>query len=182
MTQSDYGVVIHCRRRELKTRVGMAIILAAIAFFLAPGWTPVLWFVAVLATQALDLALVRPVLGSDNDWQPTPTFRALSICNAFLAALVYSVIGAYMWLYGGEAGRLFGFMQFAGSLLHVSMYMHQARVLLGAAMCAHGAYMVGMPLCVEPSPRAARRRPRPCAPAPPSRNSSPWSATRSGRL
>ena len=146
MTQSDYGVVIHCRRRELKTRVGMAIILAAIAFFLAPGWTPVLWFVAVLATQALDLALVRPVLRSDNDWQPTLTFRALSICNAFLAALVYSGIGAYMWFYGGEAGRLFALMQFAGGLLHVSMYMHQARVLLGAAMCAHGAYMVGMPL------------------------------------
>lgn len=146
MTESDYSVVIHTRRRELKTRIWMATILAAITFFLAPGWTPVLWFVAVLATQALDLALVRSALRSDAAWRPTPTFRALAIGSAFLAAIVYSGIGAYMWFHGGDAGRLFALMQFAGGLLHVSMHMHQSRALLGAALCAHGAYMLGMPL------------------------------------
>lgn len=146
MTESDYSVVIHTRRRELKTRVWAAMILAAIAYFLAPGWTPVLWFAAVLGTQALDLALVRPALKPNTDWRPTPTFRVLAIGSAFLAAIVYSGIGAYMWFYGGDAGRLFALMQFAGGLLHVSMHMHQSRALLGAALCAHGAYMLGMPL------------------------------------
>ncbi len=124
----------------------MATILAAIALFLAPGWAPALWFVAVLATQALDFALARSALRSGAGWQPTPTFRALAVGSAFLAAIVYSGIGAYMWFYGGDAGRLFALMQFAGGLLHVSMHMHNARVLLGGALSAHGAYMLGMPL------------------------------------
>ena len=146
MPASEYRIVASTRRKELKTRLWMAGVLGAIAYMVAPGWTPAVWYAAVLLTQLIDVIVFAPARASDDDWKPSPGFRIAAIASALVTTLVYSASGAYMWLYGGEVGKLFAMMQFAGGLLHVCLHMHQRRDILLAAMLAHGGYLLGMPI------------------------------------
>ena len=60
MTTNGYATVSLVRRRELKTRIGLAAFIGATAWFVIPGLWPLAWFGAVLVTQGIDWAVFRP--------------------------------------------------------------------------------------------------------------------------
>ena len=57
MSVTAYALVSQVRYRELKTRIALAAVIGTTAWFVAPGVWPVVWFVAVLASQAVDWAV-----------------------------------------------------------------------------------------------------------------------------
>jgi len=145
MSATAYAWVSQVRYRELKTRLALAAVIGATAGFVAPGIWPIVWFVAVLATQALDWAVFRRYRRNPQ-WEPTRGYLILSCAVTALGVAVYSSIAAWLWFAGGDTGRVFAMVQVAGGLLHVSLHMHHARPILISAVAPHGAYFLGLPV------------------------------------
>jgi signal transduction histidine kinase/CheY-like chemotaxis protein len=145
MVSNGYAMIGQVRFRELKTRIGLAAFIAGTAWLVSPGVWPAVWFAAVLLTQFLDWLLFRPVR-LNPDMAMSRLYRTALCAIASLNVIVYSGIAAYLWITGGETGRVFAMVQVAGGLLHVSLHMHQARSLLLAAVIPHGLYFLGMPV------------------------------------
>ena len=144
-TTNGYARVAQVRHKELRTRIALAVFIGTMSWFLAPAIWPMAWFGAVLVTQWLDWLVFRPV--RLNPEAPMSVARRVLCCAvSSLSVIVYSSITAYMWLEGGEAGRLFAIVQVAGGLLHVSLHMHQHRPLLLSAVIPHGLYFLGLPV------------------------------------
>ena len=144
MTANGYAMIARVRFRELKTRIGLAAIIAVTAWFLTGTLWPLVWFGAVMATQALDWVVFRPL--RKQTFEPSPGYKIALCATASVNVIVYSGIAAYLWVAGGDAGRLFAIIQVAGGLLHVSLHMHHVRPLLFAAVIPHGLYFLGMPI------------------------------------
>ena len=145
MTATAYAMVSQVRYRELKTRIALAAFIGATAWFVTPTIWPAVWFAAVLATQAIDWAVFRR-FRRDTAWEPDRTWLILSCATTLLSVIVYGGITAYLWFWGGEAGRIFAMVQCAGGLLHVSLHMHHARPILISAVAAHATYFLGLPI------------------------------------
>ncbi|NBB52106.1 response regulator [Rhizobium sp. CRIBSB] len=145
MTPSGYGLVARIRDRELKTRLALAAFIGGTAWFMAPSAWPLGWFALVLATQALDWLVFRP-MRLNPSVQPGRGYVILSCTSAVLTVVAYSGITVYLWFEGGDAGRLFAMIQAAGGLLHVSLHMYHVRPLLFSAAIPHGLYFVGLPI------------------------------------
>ena len=145
LTRNGYARVAEVRFKELRTRIALAIFIGVMAAFLAPTFWPLAWFGAVLITQWLDWLVFRPV--RRNPDAPMSLRRRVLCCAvSSLSVIVYSSITAYMWVEGGEAGRLFAIVQVAGGLLHVSLHMHHNKALLLSAVIPHGLYFLGLPV------------------------------------
>lgn len=144
MVLSGYAKIAKNRQRELTTRCGMAAFIAVSSLFLAPSVWPLIWFLAVIVTQALDGLVFRP-LRRRPDMHVSLAYQVGCCAMSAVNVIVYSGIAAYLWFYGGEAGRLFGIIQIAGGLLHVSLHMHQVRPLLLSAVIPHASYFLGLP-------------------------------------
>jgi len=145
MTATAYAMVSQVRYRELTTRIALAAFIGATAWFVTRTIWPGVWFLAVLATQALDW-LVFNRFRRHPDWQPDRAYLALSCAVTVVSVVVYAGITAYLWFRGGEAGRIFAMVQCAGGLLHVSLHMHHARPILISAVAAHATYFLGLPI------------------------------------
>ncbi|CAN5278064.1 ATP-binding protein [soil metagenome] len=145
MTMSGYVMVAQVRFRELGSRLALAAFIGGVAWILAPSIWPVVWFVAVGLTQALDWAICRP-MRLQPDREPSPGYKVACCAVASLSVVVYAGITAYLWFNGGEAGRVFAMIQAAGGLLHVSLHMHHTKPLLLSAVIPHALYFVGLPL------------------------------------
>ena len=145
MTANGYAMIAQVRFRELKTRIGLAGFIAVTAWFLTHTLWPAAWFGAVVATQALDWIVFRP-LRQRPEVEPSLNYKIALCATASLNVIVYSGIAAYLWIAGGDAGRLFAIVQVAGGLLHVSLHMHHVRPLLFAAVIPHSLYFLGMPI------------------------------------
>ncbi|WP_421731280.1 ATP-binding protein [Brevundimonas sp.] len=144
-TMNGYEQVAHVRSRELRTRIALAAFIGAMAWFLAPSIWPALWFAAVVISQGLDWLVFRPVRVRPQI-ALSRGYRVVCCATSFVSVAVYSAITAYLWLNGGEAGRLFAIVQVAGGLLHVSLHMHQHKPLLLSAVIPHGLYFLGLPI------------------------------------
>ena len=145
MPAPGYALVAQIRYRELKTRLGLAVILAAIGWAIAPSPWPLVWFGAVIATQVIDWAAFRSVRLDPK--RPTSRGREILYCAVVaLNVVVYSALAAYLWFTGGEVGRVFAMIQTAGGLLHVSLHMHHHRPLLFSAATPHATYFIGLPV------------------------------------
>jgi len=142
---TGWSLVAQTRARELKTRIILALFIGGTAYGLAPSVWPLAWFAAMLGGQLLDLWATAP-LRRAPDTPPTPRQKALLCGLTAVNTAVYSGIAAYLWFYGGLAGQIFGLIQVAGGLLHVTLHMHKARPLLFSALVPHGAYFLGLPL------------------------------------
>ncbi|MFA4951787.1 ATP-binding protein [Brevundimonas sp.] len=145
MTTTAYAKVAQVRYRELKTRIGLAAFIGLTAWVVTPTIWPIVWFAAMLLTQALDWKVFsrfrhRP------EWLPDKGYLVLSCATTVLSVTVYAGLTAYMWFYGGETGRIFAMIQCAGGLLHVSLHMHHARPILISAVVPHAIYFLGLPL------------------------------------
>ncbi len=145
MTVSAYALVAQTRRRELATRVALAAFIGATAWFVAPGPWPLVWFAAVIVSQAVDWMVFRRFL-RHPETAPDRGMVLIACAITAVCVAIYSGIAGYLWFAGGEAGRIFALIQVAGGLLHVSLHMHQARPILFAAVATHGAYFLGLPV------------------------------------
>lgn len=145
MTTTAYAKVAQVRYRELKTRIGLAAFIGLTAWVVTPTIWPIVWFMAMLATQGLDW-LVFSRFRHRPDWLPDGGYLALSCATTVLGVTVYAGLTGYMWFYGGETGRIFAMIQCAGGLLHVSLHMHHARPILISAVVPHSLYFLGLPL------------------------------------
>jgi len=145
MTATAYAMVSQVRYRELTTRIALAAFIGATAWVVTQTIWPVVWFVAVLLTQALDWLVFRR-FRREPDWVPDRAYLILCCATTVLGVVVYAGITAYLWFEGGEAGRIFAMVQCAGGLLHVSLHMHPVRPILISAVASHATYFVGLPV------------------------------------
>jgi len=145
MTATAYAMVSHVRFRELGTRIALAAFIGATAWFMVPGPWPVIWFVAVLFTQALDWWVFRG-FRLDPTREPGRGYVILCSLTTALSVVVYAGITAYLWFRGGDVGRIFAMVQCAGGLLHVSLHMHHVRPILISAVASHATYFLGLPI------------------------------------
>ena len=145
MTVTAYAMVSQVRYRELKTRIALAAFIGCTAWFVVPSIWPLIWFAAVLVTQALDWAVFTR-FRREPDWEPDRAYLVLCCATTVLSVAVYASISAFMWFKGGEVGRLFAMVQCAGGLLHVSLHMHHARPLLISAVAPHATFFFGLPV------------------------------------
>ena len=145
MIATAYAMVSQVRFRELKTRIALAAFIGTTAWFVTPTVWPGIWFAAVLATQALDWIVFRR-FRLDPGWHPDRSYLLVACGTTLLSVIVYGGITAYMWFWGGEAGRIFAMVQCAGGLLHVSLHMHHSRPILISAVAAHATYFLGLPI------------------------------------
>ncbi|MBU1346941.1 MAG: response regulator [Alphaproteobacteria bacterium] len=145
MTSSGYAMIAQVRFRELKTRIGLAAFIAVTAWFMTQTLWSLGWFAAVIATQAVDWIVFRPLRRTPG-LEPSTAYKVALCATAALSVIVYSAISAYLWTAGGDAGRLFAIIQVAGGLLHVSLHMHHVRPLLFSAVIPHSLYFLGLPI------------------------------------
>lgn len=145
MTETAYALVARVRRRELNTRMALAAFIGTTAWFVAPTVWPLVWFLAVVVSQALDWVVFQRFL-RHPDVEPGRGMIAVACAVTAGCVAIYSGIAGYLWFFGGEVGRVFALIQVAGGLLHVSLHMHRARPVLISAVATHGAYFLGLPV------------------------------------
>ena len=145
MTTTVYAKVAQVRYRELKTRIALAAFIGVTAWLVTRTVWPGVWFMAMLATQALDW-LVFSRFRRNPEWLPSRGYLALSCLTTVIGVTVYAGMTGYLWFYGGETGRIFAMIQGAGGLLHVSLHMHHARPILISAVVPHSLYFLGLPV------------------------------------
>jgi signal transduction histidine kinase/CheY-like chemotaxis protein len=137
----SYGLLAAVRRRELPTRLIIAVLLAAVGYWLAPSAWPLAWLAAVVASQLADWAVYRRMANPPGRGRIVAWTVSTAISTAF-----YSSLGAYLWITAGETGRIFGILIAAGGLLHVTIHMHHVRALLIAAAAPHALIFFGLPI------------------------------------
>ncbi len=142
---NGYAMIAQVRFRELKTRIALALFIATTAGFLTHTLWPAVWLVLVVVTQAIDWLVFRPLRLNPNV-EPSAAYRVAMCATAAANVIVYSGIAAYLWVAGGDVGRLFAIVQVAGGLLHVSLHMHHVRPLLFSAVIPHSLYFLGLPI------------------------------------
>ncbi|MBL0947039.1 ATP-binding protein [Brevundimonas sp.] len=145
MPHTGYALVGQIRHRELKTRLGLAAFIGVTATVVAPSMWPAVWFVAVLLGQAVDELVFGPVRRNPSR-KPSRNRKVMCCISAAVNVAIYSSIAAYVWMFGGEIGRVFAIVQVAGGLLHVSLHMHHQRALLLSAAIPHSLYFLGLPV------------------------------------
>ena len=145
MNASNYAVVALVRRKELGSRLALAAFIGAVAWIFAPSVWPIVWFAAVLITQALDWSVNRP-MRRRPEAEPSAALRVAACACMALTVAVYASMSAYVWFEGGVTGRVFAMIFCAGGLLHVSLHMHQSRTLLASAVIPHALCFFGLPV------------------------------------
>ncbi len=145
MTVSNYAIVAQVRLRELRGRLALAAFIGLVGWIFAPSIWPIAWFIAVVATQALDWLVCRP-LRTHPEVMPSLGRQIVCCAATALSVIVYSAIGAYVWFDGGVTGKVFAMILSAGGLLHVSLHMHHSKPLLISAVIPHATYFLGLPL------------------------------------
>lgn len=142
---SRHQVLALSRMKDMPTRVGLAAFIGLTGWYLAPSIWPVVWFIAVCVGQGFDrIAFRRVSQALDAGPMPLAT-KIATTASVGLNALVYSAMALYLWLEGGSAGQVFGMVQVAGGLLHVSLSLSDVRAWLLSAVGAHGLYFLGLP-------------------------------------
>lgn len=146
----DYRLEALCitakvRRKELKTRLFIAAFGACVVWWsigLLPG---LLWFGAVVMSQVLNTWGWSPLTRADVKKITRRQYTFILFCSV-QAAVVYSFVAAMLWFAGDESLRVFSFLWFAGSLLHVTLHMHHDKAAFFAGSAAHGIYFFGVPM------------------------------------
>ena len=145
MIVSGYARIAQVRVRELGTRIALAGFIGGVAWIMTGTLWPLGWLAAVVVSQALDWAVFRP-LRKTPDMAVSTAYRLICCATAAVNVVVYGAVTAYLWFYGGDAGRVFAMVQCAGGLLHVSLHMHHMRALLLSAVIPHALYFLGLPV------------------------------------
>ena len=137
----SYALLAAVRRKELPTRLIIAVVLAAVGYWLAPSVWPLVWLAAVVVSQLGDMAVYRNISG-----EPGKGRVAAWAVSTAVSTAIYSALAVYLWLFAGDSGHMFGMLLAAGGLLHVTIHMHHVRLMLVAAALPHALVFFGLPL------------------------------------
>lgn len=137
----SYALLAAVRRKELPTRLVIAAILAVAAWFIAPSLWPAAWLALVVVSQWLDHRIHRRITAEPDD-----ATVATWVVSTSATSAIYTALSVYLWITGGETGRLLAILLAAGSLLHVTIHMHHVKTLLVAAAAPHAVVFFALPL------------------------------------
>jgi two-component system, sensor histidine kinase len=137
----SYALLAAVRRKELPTRLIIAVVLAAVAYWLAPSAWPVVWLALVVVSQLGDLAVYRGITR-----EPDRKRILVWAASTAISTAIYSALAVYLWMFAGDSGHMFGILLAAGGLLHVTIHMHHVRMLLVSAAVPHALVFFGLPL------------------------------------
>lgn len=133
------------RRRELKTRIIIALAGAFILWSTVDPVYAVLWFLAVCFSQWIDVHAWHGFNDSARSASPTEREWIIVCASAVQAAFVYSFFPMLLWFLWGTPGKIFAMLWISGALLHVTLHMHHEHRTFWAAMIPHGVYYFGLP-------------------------------------
>jgi two-component system, sensor histidine kinase len=139
--QGSYALLAAVRRKELPTRLIIAVVLAGIGYWLAPTAWPPAWLALVVISQLGDLAVYRGITG-----EPSRSRVMAWAVSTALSTAAYSALAIYLWMFAGDSGHMFAILLAAGGLLHVTIHMHHVRSLLVSAAVPHALIFFGLPL------------------------------------
>ncbi len=134
------------RRRQLPTRLFIAIVGSGIMW---AGSSPVLglcWLVAMSVSQLIDDFCWKAFSDPDRTRPITNTEWMILCASAAQTALIYSFFPAALWWLGGSPGKIFAMLWLAGALLHVTLHMHHEKRIFLAALIPHSIYFAGLPV------------------------------------
>jgi signal transduction histidine kinase/ActR/RegA family two-component response regulator len=135
------------RGQQFYVRVGIAAFIALSSNFLAPSIWPLVWFLAVVATQILERSSADRLIPKDGQTIRRESAAMIVALNAFTSA-VYVAISAYLWFHG-PAGQMFAIMVICGAMLHICLHMSAVRDVLIAGAIAQSVYLFGLPIASE---------------------------------
>ncbi|MBI1365737.1 MAG: response regulator [Alphaproteobacteria bacterium] len=143
------------RRRELPTRLAIAL-LAVIALDIAAGpAVAAAWFALILVSQYVDW-LAWAAYADEKRIRPPGRFGwAILIADHVQVTGLYSLFPALMWFLYGTPGKIFAMLWLSGALLHVTLHLHHERRTFIAAAAPHALYFFGLPawaLATDSSP------------------------------
>ena len=143
--KTGFALVGESRAEGLKSRMGLAAFIGTTAWVYAPSIWPAVWFFVMSLGQIADYYIFLPYRRDPTNPR-SMVYRVFTCVFVFLNTALYAGITLYIWRSGDETGRLFAILQACGGLLHVTLYMHQQRALLFAALAAHTCYLLGLPM------------------------------------
>src|SRR5215216_5252663 len=115
---ASYHLVAVSRARDLKNRLGFAILIAVAATTISHPFWPAMWLAAVIVSQLLNAwagksAKDDPAHVASRGWE----FRYLAITA--LTTGTFAAITPYCWFQGGMEGRLIALVILMASMLNV---------------------------------------------------------------
>lgn len=143
---SGLAATAQTRRRELKTRLVIAVFGALVLWAALGPVYALIWLSLVFISQIVDLRVWAPF--RDETRRSPPTRREwIALCgSAAQTTIVYSSFPAIVWLLWGAQGKIFATLWLCGALLHVTLHMHHERRTFLAAIIPHTVYFLGLPL------------------------------------
>jgi signal transduction histidine kinase/ActR/RegA family two-component response regulator len=139
-----FAVIAATRGKDLGARIGFALFIGTIGWFLAPGPAPLVWFGAVVAFQGLDHLISAPLR---RPGPPAGAFRVrLYVASMTLNAFLYSALAVFLWFSGEAFGMAFALLSICGSIINNALQMAQTPRGLPAVLGPPALYIVGMPV------------------------------------
>jgi signal transduction histidine kinase len=143
-TLDDYRALNSGGGAAFWVRLGIGVFVAGAADLIAPSAIPLVWFVAMVASQLFSAWFMGRFILSPNA-KLTPRIRLATIVVTFAASLAYVAIAAYLWCCGA-VGQVFGTTVIFGSLLHVALYRQSVRSVLIFSTIGPCLFLFGLPI------------------------------------
>ncbi|MBX3480446.1 MAG: response regulator [Caulobacter sp.] len=143
--EADLRAMAANRGRDLRARIGFALFIGAISWFLIGGFVPLIWFAAVTAGQLIDHLLAEPLRAAT----PAPISRMrrnLFLFSMAANAALYSGLALYLWFQGSPAGKVFAILSMTGSIINNALQMAPTPLGLKPVLGPHIGYLLGAPL------------------------------------
>ncbi|MEE2690745.1 MAG: ATP-binding protein [Pseudomonadota bacterium] len=142
---SGLAATAQTRRRELRTRLVIAVIGAAILWLVGNPAYAFCWLVSVIVSQIVDSRVWIPYRDAARR-APLTRGEWIALCaSSAQASLIYSGFPVMMWYLWGAPGQIFAALWLCGALLHVTLHMHHERRTFFAAITPHALYFLGLP-------------------------------------
>ncbi|MEM9233494.1 MAG: ATP-binding protein [Pseudomonadota bacterium] len=144
---SDLRLTVQVRRKELKTRLLIAVFGTTMLTLMSSAglWVALSWLALVVVSQVFDHVAWSPVASGKTTKLGRVRYCMLLFASA-QASAIYSLIGALLWYNGNASAQVFAFLWFGGSFLHVALHMHHDKGTFLAGALPHAAYFFGIPL------------------------------------
>ena len=132
------------RRQELPTRLVVAGVGTGILAWVLGAAPASVWLVAILVTQALDVAAGR---GLRTDPARVGDRQLTVYCLVLiLTSATYSLFAVLLWMFGGPEDKIYAMLWLVGALLHVTLHMHHEPRSFVAAAVPHLTFALVLPV------------------------------------
>ena len=144
-TPGAYHEVAVTRAKELRLRVGLALVIAGGVWAMTHTYWSVLWYLLAIGAQFLDLALTSR-LRRDPDFALTPRQEAGYLAMMAFNVGMYSSIAPYCWLTGGLEGHIFALVLPVAGLVNVALQAQSSPKILLAGSVPHAVVLMALPV------------------------------------